>query len=69
MSRDPLRVRIPAALALEPMTVDVLARCLAVSCHSIRDRIDELRAQGIVEPCGIDHRGNGRPFNVYRIAA
>lgn len=70
MTHDPLRVRIPAALALAPMTVDVMARCLSVARGSVRRNVELLRESGVVESYGNDRRRkNGPPFRLYRLAA
>lgn len=56
----PLRNRIPAALALQPMTVVELARCLSVNIGSVRKCLPEinLRVVGTV-------RTKGRPWIRY----
>lgn len=57
---EPLRKRIPAALALQPMTVDELARCLGVTRGAIRQKLAEID----VQPAGT-RRTKGRPWIRY----
>jgi len=68
MRPAPLRARIPAALALAPMTVDALARCLAVSRDAVRDAIALLRRAGVVARAG-RCGDNGRPWDVWQVIA
>lgn len=63
-----LQSRIPAALALGPMTVDALARCLACSRHAIRDALALLRRAGAVTVAGRRGRA-GRPWNIWQVIA
>lgn len=60
----PLRERIPAALALQPMTVDQLARCLSVQRNTVRRALllADVRPAGTV-------RTKGRPWIRYEAAA
>lgn len=64
----PLRIRIPAALALAPMTVAALALCLACSRHAVRDSLALLRRTGAVAV--VHRRGRtGRPWDVWQVIA
>lgn len=56
----PLRERIPAALSLQPMTVDQLARCLSVHTTSIRRVLNAIGAERIGT-----QRTKGRPWIRY----
>jgi predicted ArsR family transcriptional regulator len=65
MNPIPLRIRIPRALELAPMTVRELARCLSVSPHAVWSTLQELEAARARNPV----RRNGHPGHLYRIAA
>ena len=68
MRPAPINDRIVAALALSPMTIRKLSIVLSSSTHTLRDRIDVMRREGVVEKCGVEE-SRGRPWNIYRVAA
>ncbi|NII73236.1 putative transcriptional regulator [Dyella sp. SG562] len=58
----PLRDRIPAALALQPMTVDQLALCLASTRNSVSRVIHALRDGGVIRRTGsVSTKGKAWP--------
>jgi predicted ArsR family transcriptional regulator len=63
-AKPPVRERIPSVLALQPMTVEQLAKCLSVHPHTIRRA---LPLAG-VRRAGTE-RSNGRPWIRYEVAA
>jgi predicted ArsR family transcriptional regulator len=69
VSRRPLRDRIPAALALAPMTAQVLARCLGTTPATVRNQIAPLRESGEVVATERAQGANGHPWNVYELPA
>ena len=64
----PLRERIPAALALQPMTLRMLGRVLAVHSWSAARAALELRTAGKLQIVGTQRRGNGRPAKLWGLA-
>lgn len=65
----PLRVRVLGALELAPMTVFMLSTSLDVSQISVQHKIDDLRRLGVIAKCAVERGREGRPWNVYGIAA
>lgn len=66
---QPLRVRILAALELAPMTTVQLSLALSANRVSVQHWVDELHRMGVIEPKRRQHVRNGRPRNVWGIAA
>ena len=71
MTRPPLRQRITAALRLQPMTVDQLARCLTVSCSAVRNALGylEILRRAVRYRVHPRIRRNGAPPFVYEVRA
>lgn len=64
----PLPDRILGALALQPMTVAQLARCLSTSRSAIRRWVRAMRQESVVRCSGTQH-GKGRPWKRYEVRA
>lgn len=66
MNPVPLRIRIPRALALAPMTVRDLARCLGVRESSVRPKLRDAVRAGDVKVWGFDRAPRApRAWNLY----
>lgn len=67
----PLRDRIPGALALQPMTVDQLARCLTASRSAVRTAVVALRDAKVIRRTGsVGKIGTGgKPWPQYGLGA
>jgi len=58
----PLRDRIPSALALQPMTVDQLARCLTSNLGTVSRVVQALRDGGVIRRTGsVSTKGRAWP--------
>lgn len=68
MSPLPLRERIPAALALQPMTKWQLAQCLSCTYSGV-DRITrQMRLSHRIRVVALEKRGKHRPGLVWGLA-
>lgn len=61
--------RILGALALQPMTVDQLSRCLSCSRSAVRRWLRAMRQESVVRCNGRQQGKNGRPWDRYEVMA
>ncbi len=70
MNPQPLRARIPSALALQPMTASQLRRVLGAGWNNLYSALSVLVARGEIERCERLNNGHGhgrdKPYRLVR---
>lgn len=68
MKRPPIRERVVRALALQPMTIRTVARCLSVTQQSANEAMNRMCRRGDIRRHGWERR-KGRAAQLFEVLA